>query len=131
MTTMLIGGKILGLHHAQITVPASMEDAAVEFYGEVLGLPQIEKPDDLKDRGGVWFSLGGLQLHLSIEDGVNRRATKAHLAYEVDDLDYWRKRMVEHEVTPVDSVPIPGYDRFEARDPFGNRVEFIQRIDAR
>jgi hypothetical protein len=25
-------------------------------------------------------------------------------------------------------VPIPGYERFEFRDPFGNRVEFIQAV---
>jgi len=119
---------ILGLHHAQITVPASMEEAAIDFYTHVLGLNQIEKPDSLKDRGGTWFELGGLQLHLAIEDGVNRRATKAHLAYQVDDLKYWRNRLIDNEVSPVESIPIPGYDRFEARDPFGNRIEFIQRI---
>jgi catechol 2,3-dioxygenase-like lactoylglutathione lyase family enzyme len=121
-------GTILGLHHVQITVPASMEEAAVEFYERALGLVQIEKPAALKDRGGVWFQLGGLELHLSVEEGVNRRATKAHVAYRVADLDYWRKRMIEHDVTPVESIPIPGYDRFEARDPFGNRIEFIQRL---
>jgi catechol 2,3-dioxygenase-like lactoylglutathione lyase family enzyme len=105
-----------------------MEAAAVAFYRDVLGLPVIEKPDSLKDRGGVWFQLGNAQLHLSIEDGVNRRATKAHIAYEVDNIEHWRERMVANEVTPIDSVPIPGYERFEARDPFGNRIEFIQSI---
>jgi catechol 2,3-dioxygenase-like lactoylglutathione lyase family enzyme len=119
---------ILGLHHVQITVPASMEATAIEFYQRALGLVQIEKPAALKDRGGVWFQLGGLELHLSVEEGVNRRATKAHVAYRVADLEYWRKRMIEHDVTPVESIPIPGYDRFEARDPFGNRIEFIQRL---
>jgi catechol 2,3-dioxygenase-like lactoylglutathione lyase family enzyme len=128
MMSMIQPDVILGLHHAQITVPASMEAAAVQFYTEVLGLREIEKPDSLKDRGGTWFDLDGQQIHLAIEDGVNRRATKAHLAYLVGDLDYWRKRLIENEVSPIDSVPIPGYDRFEARDPFGNRIEFIQRI---
>ena len=119
---------ILGLHHVQISVPVSMEAAGIEFYGNVLGLVQIEKPESLKDRGGTWFELDGLQLHLAVEDGVNRRSTKTHLAYQVADLGYWRSRMIENEVTPVESIPIPGYDRFEARDPFGNRIEFIQRI---
>jgi catechol 2,3-dioxygenase-like lactoylglutathione lyase family enzyme len=119
---------ILGLHHVQITVPASMEAVAVDFYEQAMGLVQVEKPRALKDRGGVWFQLGGLELHLSVEEGVNRRATKAHVAYRVADLKYWRNRMIEHDITPVESVPIPGYDRFEARDPFGNRIEFIQRL---
>jgi catechol 2,3-dioxygenase-like lactoylglutathione lyase family enzyme len=119
---------ILGLHHVQITVPVSMEAAAVRFYGEVLALPPIDKPADLKDRGGTWFQLGSHQLHLAVEEGVNHRASKAHLAYEVNDLEFWRKRMIENEVTPIEGVTIPGYNRFEARDPFGNRIEFIQRL---
>jgi hypothetical protein len=28
----------------------------------------------------------------------------------------------------LDGIPIRGYDRFEIRDPFGNRVEFIQAL---
>ena len=120
---------ILGLHHAQITVPPAMEKAAIRFYRDALGLPEVEKPADLRDRGGTWFELGGgQQLHLMAEDGVSRRATKAHLAYAVDDLEHWRLRMLEHEVTPVEAIAIPGHDRFEARDPFGNRIEFIQRL---
>jgi catechol 2,3-dioxygenase-like lactoylglutathione lyase family enzyme len=119
---------ILGLHHVQVSVPESMEEAAQHFYTEVLGLIPIDKPASLKDRGGFWMQLGGLELQLTTEDGVNRRATKAHIAYRVDDLKYWRQRMIDNEVTPVESIPIPGYDRFEARDPFGNRIEFIQRI---
>ena len=120
---------ILGLHHAQITVPPPMEKAAVRFYREVLGLDEVEKPAELRERGGTWFDLrNGQQMHLGVEDGVSRRATKAHLAYEVSDLEYWRRRMIEHEVTPVESVAVPGFDRFECRDPFGNRVEFIQRM---
>ena len=120
---------ILGLHHAQITVPASMEKVAVEFYREVLGLPEVEKPADMGDRGGTWFDLGhGQQLHVHAEDGVNRRTTKAHLAYAVDDAEQWRQRMLAADVTPVEGHAIPGYDRFEARDPFGNRIEFIQRV---
>ena len=120
---------ILGLHHAQITVPPAMEKAAIRFYRDVLGLDEVEKPAELAGRGGTWFDLrNGQQLHLGVEDNVSRRATKAHLAYDVADLDYWRRRMLEHEVTPVESIAVPGHDRFEARDPFGNRIEFIQRL---
>jgi hypothetical protein len=28
----------------------------------------------------------------------------------------------------LDGIPIPGHDRFEFRDPFGNRVELIGKI---
>lgn len=119
---------ILGLHHVQITVPESMEEAALEFYTQVIGLIPIDKPRGADDRGGTWLQLGGLELHLMTEEGFNRRTTKAHVAYRVDDLQYWRTRMIENDVSPIDAIPIPGYDRFEARDPFGNRIEFIQRL---
>ena len=121
---------ILGLHHVQISVPPPMEKAAIAFYRDAMGLPVVEKPADMRDRGDTWFDLGhGQQLHLTAEADVNRRATKVHLAYAVDDLTHWRQRMVDHEVTPVEAaVAIPGHDRFEARDPFGNRIEFIQRV---
>jgi catechol 2,3-dioxygenase-like lactoylglutathione lyase family enzyme len=66
------------------------------------------------------------QIHVGTEDGVDRTLTKAHLAYEVDDIAYWRERIVQHGIEIGDSVPIPGFERFEIRDPFGNRVEFIQ-----
>ena len=67
-------------------------------------------------------------MHLGAEDGVGRTATKAHLAYEVTDLERVRRALADEGYEPLDSVPIPGYERFEARDPLGNRVEFIQRL---
>ena len=128
MTTMTRPQVILGLHHVQITVPESMEEAALAFYTEVMGLISIDKPRGADDRSGTWLQLGGLELHLTTEEGFNRRTTKTHIAYRVDDLRYWRNRMIENDVTPIDAIPVPGYDRFEARDPFGNRIEFIQRL---
>jgi catechol 2,3-dioxygenase-like lactoylglutathione lyase family enzyme len=121
--------KLRRLHHAQITIPQGAEETARAFYCGILGLHEIEKPDSLKPRGGFWVELGDLQIHLGTENDVDRRKTKAHLAYEVDDLEGWLKRLQEQGVEIGDSVPIPGYKRFEFRDPFGNRVEFIQPVD--
>jgi demethylmenaquinone methyltransferase/2-methoxy-6-polyprenyl-1,4-benzoquinol methylase len=118
------------LHHVQISIPVGAEDAARAFYCGVLGLPEIEKPDSLKGRGGLWLQLGDLQLHIGVEDGVDRAATRAHLAYEVADAAAWRERLLGHGISLLDSVAIPGYDRFEGRDPFGNRIEFIQPLRA-
>jgi catechol 2,3-dioxygenase-like lactoylglutathione lyase family enzyme len=119
---------ILGLHHAQITVPTGAEAHARRFYCDVLGLPEVEKPASLRARGGFWLRVGDRQVHVGTEDGVDRPATKAHLAYEVADAEWWRRHLESHGVRPLDSVPIDGYARFEARDPFGNRIEFIQRL---
>jgi catechol 2,3-dioxygenase-like lactoylglutathione lyase family enzyme len=120
--------QILGLHHAQITIPKGTEDEAKHFYCNILGLSEIRKPDSLQARGGFWLKVGSLEVHVGTEDGVDRRKTKAHLAYLVDDLQAWRKKLEAHGVEILDSIPIPGYRRFEFRDPFGNRVEMIQII---
>ena len=119
---------ILGLHHVQISVPDSMEDAALRFYTEVMGFVPIDKPQNGRDRGPHCLQVGGLEIHLTTEDGVNRRSTKAHIAYRVDDLDYWRKRMIENEVTPVETPATPGFNRFEARDPFGNAIADVRGL---
>jgi catechol 2,3-dioxygenase-like lactoylglutathione lyase family enzyme len=119
---------IIGIDHVQITVPRGQEPAAREFYCGVLGLTEIEKPDALKPRGGFWLAAGDRELHVGTEDGVDRQATKAHVALAVDDLFLWRKRLSERGIAVEDGVPIPGCERFEFRDPFGNRVEMIQRL---
>ena len=117
------------LHHVQITIPSDGEAQARDFYVGILGLSEIEKPDSLKARGGFWLELGGMQIHVGIEDDVDRYQLKSHLAYQVDDLEHWRMVIIKQGLPILESIPISGYDRFECRDPFGNRVEFIQPID--
>ena len=116
------------LHHVQITIEPGQEDAARAFYCGLLGLIEIEKPASLQGRGGFWVSLGDQQIHIGTEAGVERTQTKAHLAYEVEDVEGWLARLQQAGIEALDSIPIPGYVRFEFRDPFGNRVEFIQPL---
>ena len=118
--------RITGLHHAQICIPQGAEGEARAFYSGVLGLAEIDKPDTLAGRGGFWLQVGDRQVHVGTEPPFDRTQTKAHIAYGVDDLEAWRARLHEEGITPEDGVKIPGYVRFEFRDPFGNRVEFIQ-----
>ena len=118
--------SILGLHHAQISGPRGAEDAARRFYVELLGLAEIEKPASLVGRGGLWLQVGDSEVHIGTEDGVDRTLTKAHLAYQVSGLRRWAARLRDADVEILASVPIPGYERFEFRDPFGNRVEMIE-----
>lgn len=120
--------RILRLHHAQITIPRGKEDEGRQFYCGVLGLAEVEKPESLRRRGGFWLQVGDRQVHIGTEDGVERVTTKAHLAYEVDDIKAWEELMREHGIEILEGVPIAGFERFEIRDPFGNRVEFIQRL---
>lgn len=97
------------------------------FYGEFLGLPEIPKPGNLAGRGGVWFQTGNLQLHLGVDSGFVP-ATKAHIAYEVNNLHAVRDRLEAAGIVIVEDEPLPGFERFYVADPFGNRVEILQPL---
>jgi catechol 2,3-dioxygenase-like lactoylglutathione lyase family enzyme len=117
---------ITGIDHIQITVPADGVEQARTFYCGLLGLREIEKPESLKGRGGFWLRVGDRQVHVGIEEGVDRRMTRAHIAYAVTGIEAWHDRLAAAGVEVLEGIPIPGRDRFEFRDPFGNRVEFIE-----
>lgn len=118
---------IIGLHHVQITIPRGSETQGRAFYCDVLKLREIPKPQSLQDRGGFWLCVGDHQVHVGTEEADVRSSTKAHLAYEVTDLTCWRTVLEDQGLDILKSVAMPGFDRFEFRDPFGNRVELIQR----
>ena len=120
--------SITGLHHAQISIPRGAEEAGRAFYCGVLGLPEIEKPLALRERGGFWLQVGHQQVHVGTEDGVDRHATRAHLAYVVDNLAAWRAHLEQHGIAIIEAILIPGQQRFEFRDPFGNRIELTQPV---
>jgi catechol 2,3-dioxygenase-like lactoylglutathione lyase family enzyme len=122
---------ILGIDHVQITVPANAVAQARAFYCGVLGLREVEKPATLQGRGGFWLQVGDRQVHVGTEEGVARHATKAHVAYAVTGIGGWRARLAAAGVEVLDGIPIPGRDRFEFRDPFGNRVELIETVAVR
>ncbi|WP_070328500.1 VOC family protein [Exiguobacterium aurantiacum] len=119
---------IIGIHHVQITIPKGEETTARAFYCDVLGLNEIDKPESLQGRGGFWLQVGDRSVHVGTEDGVDRLKTKAHVAYTVTDLEEWGRKLEAEGIERIEGIPIPGFDRFEFRDPFGNRVEMIQAI---
>ena len=118
---------ILRVQHAQITVPKGAEPEARKFYCEFLGLKEIPKPEALQKRGGFWLEVGAFQIHVGTEDDFDRTKTKAHIAYEVENLAAWREKFIGNGIEIIEGVPIPNYSRFEFRDPFGNRVEFLEK----
>ncbi|UOQ47801.1 VOC family protein [Gracilibacillus caseinilyticus] len=117
---------IKGVHHVQITIPKDAEEEGKKFYCGLLGLPEKEKPEALQGRGGFWLEVGDRDVHVGTESDFDRYSTKAHIAYQVDNLPYWKKILEKEQIKIVEAVPISGFDRFEFRDPFGNRVEMIQ-----
>lgn len=119
---------VLGFDHVQVTAPRAEEQRAKDFYGGLLDLPEIAKPAALAGRGGAWYQCGALQLHLGLEDDF-RPQRKGHPAFLVRDLEAMRGRLEAAGMPVIVDAQIPGYRRFESRDPFGNRLEFLQRAD--
>src|SRR5205085_8908401 len=111
--------------HAQVTAPPGSAGEVRRFYGQVLGLAEIPVPAGMRKYGLIWFALGPQQLHVSIEDRIDRHKTHAHLAYLVDDIAAWRERIAGAGLKLFEQPLVPGYDRFHLLDPFGNRLEII------
>ena len=118
---------VLGFHHVLLAMPAGEEEKAVAFYEGVLGIPQLEKPESLRDRGGCWFDNGSIQIHLGVEEGF-RPARKAHPALLVSDLAAIRARLEDFGAELEYQPALEGYDRIHTYDPFGNRLELLQPV---
>lgn len=113
-----------GLDHVQLACPPGGEDEARRFYGGLLGLREIEKPEPLRSRGGVWFECGtSQQLHLGVEEPFSP-ARKAHPGLRVADVATLEELAAKLGGVTWDS-DLPGYKRFYASDPFGNRLELL------
>ncbi|HST62112.1 MAG TPA: VOC family protein [Longimicrobium sp.] len=122
--------RVYALDHVQLAMPRGLEDQARSFYRDVLGLTEITKPPGLAKRGGVWFSGGDLHLHLGVEEDF-RPARKAHPALLVEDLAELVAlcESAGYEVAH-DAGDLHGYNHVYVTDPFGNRVELMERVAA-
>lgn len=118
--------KLLGIDHIQLAIPAEGEEAGRRFYGALLGLTEVPKPDALKDRGGLWFEQGGLKVHLGVDADFSP-AKKAHPGFLVDDLDALVSTLQANSLLFSEAEPVSGMKRIFTSDPFGNRLEFLQR----
>ncbi len=116
--------EIVGLDHVQVAAPIGSEDEARRFYGGLLDLPELEKPEALRGRGGVWFACGAHQLHVGVTRDFSP-ATKAHPALRVRlaDLDPIAERLVAAGSAVQWDDAIPDSRRFYTADPWGNRIE--------
>ena len=118
---------LFGLDHVQIAAPKGCEGAAREFFGRLLGLEEIEKPESLRYRGGCWFKLGSHQLHIGVEENF-QPARKAHPAFTTQQIDLLFGVLVSAGVECAWDNGIPGIRRFHASDPWGNRLEFMESL---
>lgn len=117
---------IVGLDHIQIAIPEGGEDAARAFYGDLLGMHEVPKPENLS-QSGCWFERGSVSLHIGVDPDFTP-ARKAHPALLVDNLDVLRERIENAGHAAHDDKPVEGYERFFTFDPFGNRIEFMQHV---
>ena len=117
---------ISGLDHVQIEAPPGHEADARAFYGDFLGLPELEKPEALRPNGGVWFALpGGQQLHIgTVPDFAPRR--KGHPCLRCGDLNALTERADAFGITLLPDVQLAPLRRVFLNDPFGNRLEVVE-----
>jgi len=118
---------LIRIDHVQLAMPEGREEDARHFYKGLLGLAEVEKPANLKKRAGCWFESGDLKLHLGIEKDF-RPARKAHPAFLVSDLAVLASRLEAAGVTVKRDEPLKGYDRVYVDDPFGNRIELMEKV---
>jgi hypothetical protein len=115
-----------GLHHVQLAIPVDAEDACRQFWG-LVGLVEVDKPPVLAARGGCWFRAGQLEVHCGVDPDF-RPAGKAHPGILIGNLRALALRLTDAAITVEWDDTFPGYDRFYAADPVGNRLEFMEPI---
>jgi catechol 2,3-dioxygenase-like lactoylglutathione lyase family enzyme len=118
--------EIEGIEHIQLAMPAGQEETARGFYSGLLGIPEVPKPPDLAKRGGVWFESGRVKVHLGVDPDF-RPARKAHPGLLVRDLGELVRKLRVAGIEVVEAETLPGWDHAYIADPFGNRIELMER----
>ena len=118
---------VLAIDHVQLAMPAGREGEARAFYTGLLGIPEAPKPPVLAARGGVWFEHSALKIHLGVEREF-RPARKAHPGLLVQDLTALVERLRGAGHAVAEDEPLTGYLRVYVDDPFGNRLELMERL---
>lgn len=121
------GMSFMRLHHVQLAMPRGAESQARDFFAGVLGMTERDKPPVLAARGGCWFTGGGWEVHLGVEEPF-APARKAHPGVLVDDLDGLASLLAAAGAPVARDPDFPGHRRFYSADPFGNRLEFLQPL---
>jgi catechol 2,3-dioxygenase-like lactoylglutathione lyase family enzyme len=111
--------------HIHICVAEHRLEEAKLFYAETIGLKLIERPDHLFSSAGYWFNIADIQLHIGVEPffGPSIR----HTAFEVEHLEAARKQLENQGLQILEEPVIPGRKRFAFMDPFGNRMELLEK----
>lgn len=115
------------IDHETLKEFSKVLEEARKFYNKIIGLQLIDRPDKIFGNAGYWFNIGNIQLHIGVEPALARSIR--HTAFEVADIDEARAILVKHQIEIMEEPVIPGRTRFAFIDPFGNRMELLQRTD--
>jgi catechol 2,3-dioxygenase-like lactoylglutathione lyase family enzyme len=113
--------------HIHVCVPIERLEEARQFYTDIIGLQEIERPNHLFSNAGHWFNIGDIQFHIGVEPALPRSIR--HTAFEVADIAAARALLVKNSVEILEEPVLPGRIRFAFIDPFGNRMELLQITD--
>jgi catechol 2,3-dioxygenase-like lactoylglutathione lyase family enzyme len=119
---------ILSLDHVQVVIPVGGEDRARAFYAGILGFAEIDKPAQMAARKSIWFVAGAVNLHLGIEPDFTA-AKRAHPAFVVDGLEAILAACERAGITTKQDTSFNGFRRIHVFDPFGNRLELMERTE--
>ena len=123
------------LHHVQVACARGTEEAARRFYRDGLGMVEVEKPEELKPKGGAWFRAYDevdqviAEIHVGVDDPFVP-ALKAHPALQyatVVELEEVASRLTAlgFDVDWTQRHSFPGQERCHTADGQGNRVELL------
>lgn len=113
------------IDHVQLAIPVGGEERARKFYCGVLGFEEVQKPSLLRKNGGVWFQFGSVNIHVDLEDPFIA-AKKAHPAIRVKNIEAMKDFLHEKHMDFAVDERLTDTNRFYLRDPFGNRLEFLE-----
>ncbi len=122
--------SVAGLDHVQVAAPSGCEAEARRYYGGLLGLVEVDKPEPLRARGGAWFQLGDQQLHVGVDEAFEP-ALKAHPAIRITDpssLNALAERLTTAGFPVTWDDALADARRFYSEDPWGNRIELLAGI---
>ncbi len=131
-------GLITCIDHLNVQVPPEKEEDAKQFYGGLLGLKPLKKPDSLGPAGQHYCISENpyYELHLGVArnaEGQSNKSMRNHLGFQVADLAAAREKFAAADVRIEEAEAAyskeRGFhqDRFFVFDPGGNRLEILEK----
>ena len=116
------------LQHTSVPMPPGGDDQVRAFYGQVLGLREIPKPQGLAGSTVIWFAANddGDEIHVFKDEQMLSNSSAQHLCLEVDDVEAYKSRLAAHGCDVRVPETIHNRPRCFTRDPFGNLLELVE-----